>query len=70
MEGAGVGGAAGDEYGECIERDAGVERRFQEVLGAEPGVEETMAILRGLRERYEPLHHVQSSDPEMVQAAT
>ena len=59
-----------DEYRQYIEKDAALERRFQKVYVAEPSVEDTIAILRGLKERYELHHHVQITDPAIVAAAT
>ncbi|VFS63848.1 Heat shock protein F84.1 [Kluyvera cryocrescens] len=59
-----------DEYRQYIEKDAALERRFQKVFVAEPSVEDTIAILRGLKERYELHHHVQITDPAIVAAAT
>lgn len=65
-----VGATTLDEYREFIEKDAALERRFQKVLVEEPSVESTIAILRGLKERYELHHHVQITDPAIVAAAT
>ena len=65
-----VGATTLDEYRQYIEKDAALERRFQKVFGAEPSVEDTIAILRGLKERYELHHHVQITDPAIVAAAT
>lgn len=65
-----VGATTLDEYRQYIEKDAALERRFQKVYVAEPGVEDTIAILRGLKERYELHHHVQITDPAIVAAAT
>ena len=65
-----VGATTLDEYREYIEKDAALERRFQKVLVEEPSVESTIAILRGLKERYELHHHVQITDPAIVAAAT
>ena len=65
-----VGATTLDEYRENIEKDAALERRFQKVLVSEPSVEDTIAILRGLKERYEVHHHVQITDPAIVSAAT
>src|SRR5699024_7358675 len=59
-----------DEYRQYIEKDPALERRFQKVYVAEPSVEDTIAILRGLKERYELHHHVQITDPAIVAAAT
>ncbi|MCK3654339.1 ATP-dependent chaperone ClpB [Pasteurellaceae bacterium Macca] len=65
-----VGATTLDEYRQYIEKDAALERRFQKVLVDEPSVEDTIAILRGLKERYEIHHHVQITDPAIVAAAT
>lgn len=65
-----VGATTLDEYHKYIEKDAALERRFQKVYVDEPGVEDTIAILRGLKERYELHHHVQITDPAIVAAAT
>jgi ATP-dependent Clp protease ATP-binding subunit ClpB len=65
-----VGATTLDEYREHIEKDAALERRFQQVLVAEPSVEDTIAILRGLKGRYEAHHKVQISDGSLVAAAT
>ncbi len=65
-----VGATTLDEYRQYIEKDAALERRFQKVYVAEPTVEDTIAILRGLKERYEIHHHVQITDPAIVAAAT
>lgn len=65
-----VGATTLDEYRKFIEKDAALERRFQKVFVAEPNVEDTIAILRGLKERYELHHHVQITDPAIVAAAT
>ncbi|HCH6036470.1 TPA: ATP-dependent chaperone ClpB [Vibrio parahaemolyticus] len=59
-----------DEYRQYIEKDAALERRFQKVLVDEPTVEDTVAILRGLKERYELHHHVEITDPAIVAAAS
>ncbi|PJG59579.1 ATP-dependent chaperone ClpB [Aeromonas cavernicola] len=64
-----VGATTLDEYRQYIEKDAALERRFQKVLVEEPTVEDTIAILRGLKERYELHHHVQITDPAIVAAA-
>lgn len=64
-----VGATTLDEYRKYIEKDAALERRFQKVFVAEPNVEDTIAILRGLKERYELHHHVQITDPAIVAAA-
>ncbi len=65
-----VGATTLDEYRSYIEKDAALERRFQKVLVTEPTVEDTIAILRGLRERYEVHHGVDITDPAIVAAAT
>ena len=65
-----VGATTLDEYRQYIEKDAALERRFQKVLIEEPSVEDTIAILRGLKGRYELHHHVQITDPAIVAAAT
>lgn len=65
-----VGATTLDEYRQYIEKDAALERRFQKVYIAEPSVSDTIAILRGLKERYELHHHVQVTDPAIVAAAT
>lgn len=65
-----VGATTLNEYRENIEKDAALERRFQKVLVSEPTVEDTIAILRGLKERYEVHHNVQITDPAIVAAAT
>ncbi len=59
-----------DEYRKYIEKDAALERRFQRVLVDEPSVEDTIAILRGLKERYEVHHGIEITDPAIVAAAT
>ncbi|RWX52941.1 ATP-dependent chaperone ClpB [Photobacterium chitinilyticum] len=64
-----VGATTLDEYRQYIEKDAALERRFQKVLVEEPTVEDTVAILRGLKERYELHHHVEITDPAIVAAA-
>src|SRR6202011_823776 len=64
-----VGATTLDEYRERIEKDAALERRFQQVLVGEPSVEDTIAILRGLKGRYEAHHEVQISDAALVAAA-
>ncbi len=64
-----VGATTLDEYRERIEKDAALERRFQQVYVGEPSVEDTVAILRGLRERYEAHHKVQIADAALVAAA-
>jgi len=65
-----VGATTLDEYRKYIEKDAALERRFQKVLVEEPSVEDTIAILRGLQERYEVHHGVDITDPAIVAAAT
>jgi ATP-dependent Clp protease ATP-binding subunit ClpB len=65
-----VGATTLDEYRKYIEKDAALERRFQKVLVDEPSVEDTIAILRGLKERYELHHKVEITDPAIVSAAT
>ncbi|MDO9090125.1 MAG: ATP-dependent chaperone ClpB [Burkholderiaceae bacterium] len=64
-----VGATTLDEYRKYIENDAALERRFQTILGGEPTVEATIAILRGLQEKYEVHHGVQITDPAIVAAA-
>ncbi len=64
-----VGATTLDEYRKYIEKDAALERRFQKVLVDEPSVEDTIAILRGLKERYEVHHGVDITDPAIVAAA-
>ena len=64
-----VGATTLDEYRQNIEKDAALERRFQKVLIEEPTVEDTIAILRGLKERYEVHHGVEITDPAIVAAA-
>lgn len=64
-----VGATTLDEYRKYIEKDAALERRFQKVLVDEPNVEDTIAILRGLKERYEVHHGVDITDPAIVSAA-
>ncbi|GIX21582.1 MAG: hypothetical protein KatS3mg121_0365 [Gammaproteobacteria bacterium] len=65
-----IGATTLDEYREYIEKDAALERRFQKVLVDEPSVEDTIAILRGLKERYEVHHGVEITDSAIVAAAT
>src|SRR5713101_2407523 len=65
-----VGATTLDEYRERIEKDPALERRFQQVFVTEPSVEDTIAILRGLKGRYEAHHQVQISDAALVAAAT
>ena len=65
-----IGATTLDEYRKYIEKDAALERRFQQVLCAEPDIESTIAILRGLREKYEIHHGVRIEDEALVSAAT
>jgi len=65
-----IGATTLDEYREYIEEDAALERRFQKILVDEPSVEDTIAILRGLKERYEVHHGVDITDPAIIAAAT
>ena len=65
-----IGATTLNEYRKYIEKDAALERRFQIVFVGEPNVEDTIAILRGLRERYEAHHHVRIKDSAIVAAAT
>ncbi|NTS78324.1 ATP-dependent chaperone ClpB [Catenovulum sp. SM1970] len=65
-----VGATTLDEYRQYIEKDAALERRFQKVLVDQPSVEDTIAILRGLKERYELHHSVEITDPAIVAAAS
>ncbi|NEX16631.1 MAG: ATP-dependent chaperone ClpB [Halochromatium sp.] len=65
-----IGATTLDEYRKYVEKDAALERRFQKVLVNEPNVEDTVAILRGLKERYEVHHAVEITDPAIVAAAT
>ncbi|MCG8380639.1 MAG: ATP-dependent chaperone ClpB [Gammaproteobacteria bacterium] len=65
-----IGATTLDEYRQYIEKDAALERRFQKILVDEPNVEDTIAILRGLKERYEVHHGVDITDPAIVAAAT
>ena len=65
-----IGATTLDEYRERIEKDPALERRFQQVYVGEPSVEDTVAILRGLRERYEAHHKVRITDGALVAAAT
>ena len=65
-----IGATTLDEYRESIEKDAALERRFQQVLVGEPSVEDTIAILRGLKEKYEAHHKVEIADAALVAAAT
>lgn len=65
-----IGATTLDEYRQYVEKDAALERRFQKILVDEPTVEHTIAILRGLKERYEVHHGVEITDPAIVSAAT
>ncbi len=65
-----VGATTLDEYRQYIEKDAALERRFQKVIVDEPSVEDTIAILRGLKEKYEVHHGVEITDPAIIAAAT
>ncbi|RLA23982.1 MAG: ATP-dependent chaperone ClpB, partial [Gammaproteobacteria bacterium] len=65
-----IGATTLDEYRQYIEKDAALERRFQKILVEEPSVEDTIAILRGLKERYELHHGVDITDPAIIAAAT
>ncbi|MEM6936095.1 MAG: ATP-dependent chaperone ClpB [Pseudomonadota bacterium] len=65
-----IGATTLDEYRQYVEKDAALERRFQKVFVGEPSVEDTIAILRGLKERYEVHHGVDITDPALVAAAT
>jgi len=65
-----IGATTLDEYRKNIEKDAALERRLQKVLVSEPTIEDTIAILRGLKERYEVHHGVEVTDPAIVSAAT
>jgi ATP-dependent Clp protease ATP-binding subunit ClpB len=65
-----IGATTLDEYRKYIEKDPALERRFQPVLVQEPTVEDTIAILRGLKERYEVFHGVKIADPALIAAAT
>lgn len=65
-----IGATTLDEYRQYIEKDAALERRFQKVMVDEPSVEDTIAILRGLKERYEVHHGVEITDPAIVASAT
>jgi ATP-dependent Clp protease ATP-binding subunit ClpB len=65
-----IGATTLDEYRQHMEKDAALERRFQKVFVGEPSVEDTIAILRGLQERYEVHHGVDITDPALVAAAT
>ena len=65
-----IGATTLDEYRTHLEKDAALERRFQRILVGEPSVEDTVAILRGLKEKYEVHHGVEITDPAIVSAAT
>ncbi len=65
-----IGATTLDEYRRYVEKDAALERRFQKVLVGEPNVEDTVAILRGLKEKYDVHHGVDITDPAIVSAAT
>ena len=65
-----IGATTLNEYRKYIEKDAALERRFQPVMVAEPTVEDTISILRGLKERYEVFHGVKISDQALIAAAT
>ena len=65
-----IGATTLDEYRQYIEKDAALERRFQPVMVDEPTVEDTISILRGLKERYEVFHGVKITDGALVAAAT
>ena len=65
-----IGATTLNEYRKYIEKDAALERRFQPVLVSEPTVEDTISILRGLKERYEVFHGVKISDQALIAAAT
>ena len=65
-----IGATTLDEYRQYIEKDAALERRFQPVMVDKPSVEDTISILRGIKERYENFHHVKITDAALVSAAT
>ncbi len=65
-----IGATTLDEYRKYIEKDAALERRFQTVLVSEPSIEDTISILRGLKQRYEVHHGVRITDPAVIAAAT
>src|SRR5213076_1735218 len=65
-----IGATTLDEYRKHVEKDAALERRFQPVMVGEPSVEDTVAILRGLKERYEVHHGVRIQDSAIIAAAT
>jgi len=65
-----IGATTLDEYRQYIEKDPALERRFQTVLVQEPGIEDTVAILRGLKDRYELFHGVKITDPAIISAVT
>jgi ATP-dependent Clp protease ATP-binding subunit ClpB len=64
-----IGATTLDEYRKRIEKDPALERRFQPVFAGEPTLDETIAILRGLKERYEVHHGVRITDPALIAAA-
>ena len=64
-----IGATTLDEYRKYVEKDAALERRFQKVFVDEPSVEDTIAILRGLQEKYEAHHGVEITDPAIVASA-
>ncbi|MBS0357772.1 MAG: ATP-dependent chaperone ClpB [Proteobacteria bacterium] len=65
-----IGATTLDEYRQYVEKDAALERRFQPIIVNEPSVEDTIAILRGLKQRYEVHHGIEITDPALVSAAT
>src|SRR3546814_7585027 len=65
-----IGATTREEYRKYVEKDAALERRFQKVFVGEPSVEDTIAILRGLKEKYAVHHGVEVTDPAIVAAAT
>ena len=65
-----IGATTLNEYRKYIEKDAALERRFQQVYTGEPSVEDTIAILRGLKERYEAYHGIRIKDSAIIAAAT
>ncbi len=65
-----IGATTLDEYRQNLEKDAALERRFQKIMVSEPSVEDTIAILRGIKERYEVHHGVEITDPALVAAST
>jgi len=64
-----IGATTLDEYRKYVEKDAALERRFQKIMVDEPSVEATIAILRGLQEKYELHHKVEITDPAIIAAA-